>query len=68
MSDSDFESQKRGFESVQWQVKLEQISNPNLIDVDENALKAMRRDRDKMTITAPFDGVVSKVLRHSQVP
>ncbi|HXA81274.1 MAG TPA: efflux RND transporter periplasmic adaptor subunit [Opitutaceae bacterium] len=62
MSDSDFESQQRGFESVQWQVKLEQISNQNLIDVDENALKAMRRDRDKMTITAPFDGVVSKVL------
>jgi RND family efflux transporter MFP subunit len=62
MSDSDFESQQRSFESVQWQVKLEQISNQNLIDVDENALKSMRRDRDKMTITAPFDGVVSKVL------
>jgi RND family efflux transporter MFP subunit len=62
MSDSDFENQQRSFESVQWQVKLEQISNQNLIDVDENALKAMRRDRDKMTITAPFDGVVSKVL------
>jgi RND family efflux transporter MFP subunit len=62
MSDSDFESQQRGFESVQWQVKLEQISNQNLIDVDENALKSMRRDRDKMTITAPFDGVVSQVL------
>jgi RND family efflux transporter MFP subunit len=62
MSDSDFESQRRSFESVQWQVKLEQISNQNLIDVDENALKAMRRDRDKMTITAPFDCVVSKVL------
>jgi RND family efflux transporter MFP subunit len=62
MSDTDFESQQRSFESVQWQVKLEQISNQNLIDVDENALKAMRRDRDKMTITAPFDGVVSKVL------
>jgi RND family efflux transporter MFP subunit len=62
MSDSDFESQKRSFEQVQWQVKLEQISNQNLIGVDENALKAMRRDRDKMTITAPFDGVVSQVL------
>jgi RND family efflux transporter MFP subunit len=62
MSDSDFESQQRGFESVQWQVKLEQIANQNLIDTDENALKAMRRKRDKMTIAAPFDGVVSKVL------
>jgi RND family efflux transporter MFP subunit len=62
MSDSDFESQQRGFEEVQWQVKLEQISNQNLIDVDENDLKAKRRSRDKMTITAPFDGVVSQVL------
>ena len=62
MSDSDFESQQRSFKSVQWQVQLEQISNQNLIDVDENALKSMRRDRDKMTITAPFDCVVSKVL------
>jgi RND family efflux transporter MFP subunit len=62
MSDSDFESQQRSFESVQWQLKLEQIGNQNLIDTDENALKAKRRERDKMTITAPFDGVVSKVL------
>jgi RND family efflux transporter MFP subunit len=62
MSDSDFESQKRSFEQVQWQVKLEQISNQNLIDVDENDLKAKRRERDKMTIIAPFDGIVSKVL------
>jgi RND family efflux transporter MFP subunit len=62
MSDSDFEGQQRGFESVQWQVKLEQISNQNLIDIDENDLKAKRRARDKMTITAPFDCVVSKVL------
>jgi len=62
MSDSDFESQKRSFEQVQWQLKLEQITNQNLIDVDENDLKAKRRERDKMTITAPFDAVVSKVL------
>ncbi len=62
MSDNDFESQQRSFESVQWQLKLEQIANQNLIDVDENGLKAKRRERDKMTITAPFDGVVSKVL------
>jgi RND family efflux transporter MFP subunit len=62
MSDNDFESQQRSFESVQWQLKLEQIDNQSQIDTDENALKVKRRERDKMTITAPFDGVVSKVL------
>jgi RND family efflux transporter MFP subunit len=62
MSDNDFENQRRGLEAVQRQLKLEQIDNQNLLDTDENALKAKRRELAKMTITAPFDGVVSKVL------
>jgi RND family efflux transporter MFP subunit len=64
ISDSDFEAQRRSLQGVEQQRKLEEINNQNLIDIDENALKSKRRELAKMTITAPFDGVVSEVLAH----
>jgi RND family efflux transporter MFP subunit len=62
MSDSEFENQQRALQAIQEKLNLEKIDNQNLLDVDENALKAKHRELAKMTITAPFDAVVSKVL------
>ncbi|HTB80563.1 MAG TPA: efflux RND transporter periplasmic adaptor subunit [Opitutaceae bacterium] len=62
MSDSDFENQRRALQGIEQQRKLEQVDNQNKIDSAENGLKAKRRQLQKMTITAPFDGVVEKVL------
>jgi RND family efflux transporter MFP subunit len=62
MSDEAFDAEKRSLQAIQQKRDLERIDNQNLIDVDENELKAKRRDLAKMTITAPFDSVVSKTL------
>src|SRR5581483_6302683 len=62
MSDNDFKSQQRSLAAADQAYQLDQINNKNLIDTAANALKANNRELDKMTITAPFDGVVEKVL------
>jgi RND family efflux transporter MFP subunit len=62
MSDEDFAAQQRSLKTVQQKRDLELINNQNQLADDENALKGKRRELAKMTITAPFDAVVSKVL------
>jgi len=49
-------------QQIEQQLKLEQVQNQNEIDAYENTLKVKSRQLDKMTIAAPFDGVVSQVL------
>ena len=62
IAETDLEKQRRSVQQIEQQVKLEQVQNQNEIDTFENELKAKNRQLEKMTITAPFDGVVSDVL------
>ncbi len=62
MSDNDFESQQRALTAADQAYQLDQINNKNLLDSAANALKAKNHELDKMTIVAPFDGVIEKVL------
>lgn len=62
VSDNDFENQRRALQQVQQRRDLEKVDNQNQLENYENALKTLQRQIDKMTIIAPFDGVVSQVL------
>ncbi|HWZ95460.1 MAG TPA: efflux RND transporter periplasmic adaptor subunit [Opitutaceae bacterium] len=62
MAETDLEKQRRSVQQVEQQLKLEQVANQNEIDTYENTLKVKNRQLEKMTIKAPFDGVVSQVL------
>jgi RND family efflux transporter MFP subunit len=61
LSDSELTRQQRGLKQVEQQVELEAVENQLKTDNYENAIKTKRRQREKMTIVAPFDGVVSNV-------
>jgi len=62
ISDNDFENQHRALQQIQQRRDLEKVDNQNQLENYENALKTLQRQIDKMTIVAPFDGVVSQVL------
>ena len=59
---ADLEKQRRSFKQIEQRLALEKVANKSLIDGYENTLKVQHRQLDKMTITAPFDGIVSAVM------
>jgi len=61
LSDQDLAQRKRAVEAVKLRIVQEEANNKQTIDSYENLLKVNQRQRDKMTVTAPFDGVVSVV-------
>ena len=58
----ELEKQRRRVKEIQQRLALENIKDKQDIATLENALKVKRRQLDKMTIVAPFDGVVSLVF------
>lgn len=62
MSDQELARVKRSVEAIKLRQDQEMVSNKQRIDTFENSLKVKQRQRAKMTITAPFDGVVSAVF------
>jgi RND family efflux transporter MFP subunit len=60
-SDQELAQSKRAVEAIKLRMVQEEAANKQTIDTYENQLKVNQRQRDKMTITAPFDGVVSVV-------
>ena len=54
--------QRRLVEQIRQKYEQEQLANRQAIAGFENTLKVKKRQLEKMTITAPFDGVVSEVL------
>jgi len=52
---------KRAVEAIKLRMVQEDVQNKQTIDTFENQVKVNERLRDKMTITAPFDGVISVV-------
>lgn len=53
--------QRRLVKQIEQRVELEKVANQQLLDNLENTLKVKQRQLEKMTIIAPFDGVVSEV-------
>ncbi len=53
--------QKRAVRQVEQRLELEAVENKLRTDQYDNMLKVKRRERAKMTVTAPIDGVISSV-------
>lgn len=58
---AELEKQRRGLKAIEQRLALEEVGNAHELAVFENTLQAKRRQLEKMTVTAPFDGVVSEV-------
>lgn len=61
VSDMDLKRTKRLLETTEQRKALEEVNNEQLIKTYENTLQVKRRQMQKMTVVAPFDGVVSFV-------
>ena len=61
-SESDLIRQQRAFKQMEQRVALEEVENKQKGDTLENMLRLKKRQLAKMTITAPFDGVISQVF------
>ena len=59
---SELEKQRRLVKQIEQSLAREEVANKLLLDSYENTIKVQHRQLDKMTITAPFDGVVSAVF------
>jgi RND family efflux transporter MFP subunit len=59
---AELEKQRRLVKQIEQRLALEGVNNSQLLATFENTLKVKRRQLEKMTITAPFDGVVSAVF------
>lgn len=57
----ELEKQRRGVEAIEQRLALEGVSNKATLEGYENTLKVRRRALEKMTIRAPFDGIVATV-------
>lgn len=58
---AEFEKQKRLFQQLQQKMELDEVNNRLVLDNYQNSLRAKEREKAKMTITAPSDGIVTAV-------
>lgn len=61
VSDADLTRQQRAVRGIEQKLALEEVEQKQMLEGLENLLKVKRRQKEKMTITAPFDGVISQV-------
>ncbi|HYP17401.1 MAG TPA: efflux RND transporter periplasmic adaptor subunit, partial [Opitutus sp.] len=59
---AELEKQRRSVKEIERRLALEQVGNDQTLAAQENALKVSRRQLAKMTIVAPFEGVISEVF------
>ena len=64
ISDSDYQKARRAVETINQQLALEKVRDEEDLKTDENTLKTKKLELEKMTIKAPFDGIVSVVNAH----
>jgi RND family efflux transporter MFP subunit len=64
LAEADIIRQRRAYQGVVQEVETEKIENKKLLEGFENQLKIKRRQLEKMTLTAQFDGIVSEGLVH----
>lgn len=59
---ADFLTEERGVKAIQQSLALEDVNFDTARRADELVIRTLERQKQKMTILAPFDGVVSEVL------
>ncbi len=59
---ADLEKERRKVKQIEQKLALEKVANDQQLSTLENTLRVKRRQLEKMTIIAPFDGVVSRVF------
>ncbi len=59
--ESELVKKRRGVQQIEQSYALEKVNNAQLLDGFENTLRVKQRQLEKMTIMAPFEGVVSLV-------
>lgn len=59
--ESELVKKRREVRQIEQRFELEKVNNTQLLAGYENTLKVKQRQLEKMTIMAPFDGVVSQV-------
>jgi RND family efflux transporter MFP subunit len=63
-SDSNYQKSRRAVETLEKQIALEKVRNEEDLATDLNTLRSKQNELEKMTIRAPFEGVVSEVFAH----
>ncbi|MDQ5978122.1 MAG: hypothetical protein QG602_1095 [Verrucomicrobiota bacterium] len=58
---AEFEREKRLYQQLVQRVELEEVNLKLGVENLENALRAKEREKAKMTIVAPFDGVIAEL-------
>lgn len=58
---AEFEREKRLYQQLVQRVELEEVSLKLGVENLENGLRAKQREKAKMTIVAPFDGVIAEL-------
>jgi RND family efflux transporter MFP subunit len=64
VSQSDYDKARRLVETVNQKLALEKVINQENLNLDMTTLATKEREKEKMTIRAPFEGEVSAVLAH----
>ncbi len=64
ISENDYQKSRRAVETIKQQLALEKVLNEENLQNDLNNLRTLERQKEKMTITAPFEGLVSVVYAH----
>jgi len=64
VSDSDYQKARRAVETIKQQMALEKVRDQEDLQSDLNSVREKERALEKMTIKAPFEGIVSEVFAH----
>ena len=64
LAEADIIRQRRAYLGVVQEVENEKVDDKKLLDSYENQLKSKRRQLEKMTLTAQFDGIVAETFVH----
>jgi RND family efflux transporter MFP subunit len=59
---AEFEKQRRLYQQLQNRMELDEVNMKLALDNFENSLHSKEREKSKMTITTPLDGVVTAVF------
>ncbi len=65
--EAELEKRRRELQQIEQRMELDEVNNQLALDTNENALRTKRREKEKMTIVAPTDGVISEVELNARV-
>lgn len=59
--ESEMEKQRRLLKQLEQKMELDEVAMKLALDINENALRTKQREKEKMTIIAPTDGVIASI-------